>query len=97
MGFNCLKAAEPLLGDSLLFTTKFKAEISVTPSTGFEIVYEPSYYQILIKATICQTDSIMALNCELCQSEFSVLSDRLIIKLSKIYFVCTYVDQMIIQ
>ena len=23
LGFNCLKAAEPLGGDSLLFTTKF--------------------------------------------------------------------------
>ena len=30
-----------------------------------------------------KTDSIMALNCDLCQSEFSVLSDRLIIRLSK--------------
>ena len=25
MGFNCLKATEPLRGDSLLFTTKFPA------------------------------------------------------------------------
>ena len=39
----------------------------------------------------------MTLNCELCQSEFSVLSGRIIIKLSKICFLCTYVDQMIIQ
>ena len=29
--------------------------------------------------------SIMALKCELCQSEFSVLSDRLMITLSKNY------------
>ena len=40
---------------------------------------------------------IMTLNCELCQSDFSDLSGRLIIKLSKIGFLCTYVDQMIIQ
>ena len=39
----------------------------------------------------------MTLNCELCHGEFSVLSDRLIIKLSKICFLYTYVDQMIIQ
>ena len=39
----------------------------------------------------------MTFNCELCQSEFLVFSGRLIIKLSKIYFLCTYVDQMIIQ
>ena len=40
----------------------------------------------------------MTLNCKLFESEFSVLSSRLIIrKLSKICFLCTYVDQMIIQ
>ena len=39
----------------------------------------------------------MNLNCELCQSGFSVLSDRFIIKFSKFCFDCTYVDQMIIQ
>ena len=61
-------------------------------------MYQAGYYQIWIKVTICQTDSIMTLNCELCQSEFSVLSDRpYIINLSKISFLCTYVDQMIIQ
>ena len=44
-----------------------------------------------------QADSIMTLNCELCQSEFWVLSGRLIIKLSKICFLCLYVDQIVIQ
>ena len=39
----------------------------------------------------------MTLNRELSQSQFSVLSSRLIIKLSKICFLCTYVEQMIIQ
>ena len=39
----------------------------------------------------------MTLNCKLCQSEFSVLSGRIIIILSKICFLCTYTDQMIIQ
>ena len=39
----------------------------------------------------------MSFNGELCQSEFSVLSGRIIMKLSKIYFLCTYVDKMIIQ
>ena len=39
----------------------------------------------------------MTLNCELCQSEFPDLSGRLIIKLSKNYFFCTYVAQMTIQ
>ena len=46
---------------------------------------------------ICQTDSIMTLNCELCQSEFPVLSGRMIIKLWNTCFIYTYVDQMIIQ
>ena len=32
-----------------------------------------------------------------CQIEFSVLSCKYIIKFSKIFFLCTYVDQMIIQ
>ena len=35
-------------------------------------MYQPSYYQIQIKVTICQTDSVMALNSEMCQIEFSV-------------------------
>ena len=39
----------------------------------------------------------MILNCEVSQSDFSVLSAKLIIKLSKISFLCTYVDQMIKQ
>ena len=49
------------------------------------------------KAAICQTDSIMTFNCDLCQNEFSILSGRIIMKLSKICFLCTYVDKMIIQ
>ena len=40
-------------------------------------MYQLSYYQIEIKVTV-QTDSIITLNCELFQSEFSVLSSRLI-------------------
>ena len=46
MGFNCLKATEPLRGDSLLFTIKFavvpgtqmirKAELTLEPPSGFE-------------------------------------------------------------
>ena len=49
MGFNCLKATEPLQGDSLLFTTKspgvpgthivdfrrMKAESTLEPPSGF--------------------------------------------------------------
>ena len=50
-----------------------------------------------MKVAICQTDSIMTFNCELCQSEFSVLSTRFIMKLSKICFLYAYVDKMIIQ
>ena len=46
---------------------------------------------------ICQTDSIMTFNCKLCRSEFSVLSSRIIMKLSKICFLCTYIDKIIIQ
>ena len=49
------------------------------------------------KVAICQNDSIMTFNCELCQSEFSVLSTRFIMKLSKICFLYAYVDKMIIQ
>ena len=50
MGFNCFKAAEPLWGDSLLFTTKFpenpgthlidlgrmKGLVDLEPPSGFE-------------------------------------------------------------
>ena len=47
MGFNCLKATEPLWGGSLLFTAKFpeipgitsegrKAELTLEPARGFE-------------------------------------------------------------
>ena len=57
-------------------------------------VYQPISYQIRIKVTICQTDSFMTIKCELCKSGSSILSDRLIIKLSKICSLCTYVDQM---
>ena len=54
--------------------------------------------QIWIReVTVCQIDSIMTLNCELGQSEFSVLSGNPIIKFSKTCFLCTYVDKMIIQ
>ena len=75
----------------------WKDEITMKPSSGFELVYQPSYCQIWIKVAICQSDSIMTFNCELCQSEYSVFSGRIIIKLSRICFFCTYVDQMIIQ
>ena len=40
-------------------------------------MYQLSYYQIEIKVTV-QTDSVITLNCELFQSEFSVLSSWLI-------------------
>ena len=56
---------------------RWKAKMTLKASSGFELVYQPSYYQMWIKVTI-QTDSIMTLNCELFQSEFSILSDRLI-------------------
>ena len=71
--------------------------MTLKPPSGFELVYQPSYYQIYSKSAICQTDSIMTFNCELCQSEFSVLQGRIIMNLSKICFLCTYVDKMIIQ
>ena len=35
----------------------------------------------------------MTFNCELCQSEFSVLPGRIIMKLSKICFLCSYIQQ----
>ena len=54
-----------------------KTKMTLKPFSGFELVYQPSYYQIYIKVKI-QTDSVMTLNCELFQSEFSVLSGRLI-------------------
>ena len=56
---------------------RWKANVTLKPASGFEHVYQPSYYQIWIKVTI-QTDSIMTLNCKQFQSEFSVLSGRLI-------------------
>ena len=55
-----------------------KTEMTLKPSSGFELTYQPIYYQIKIKVTICQTNSIMTLTCELFQSEFSVLSGSLI-------------------
>ena len=39
----------------------------------------------------------MTFNCQLCQTEFSVLSGRIIMKLSEICFLWTNVDKMIIQ
>ena len=42
MGFNCLKATEPLQGDSLLFIIQFstlkgwKDELALEPPSGFE-------------------------------------------------------------
>ena len=39
----------------------------------------------------------MTLNCKLRQKEFPVIHGRIFIKLSKICFLCTYVDQLIIQ
>ena len=71
---------------------RWKTEMTLKPFSSFELVYQPSYYQIEIKVTI-QTDSFMTLNSELFQSEFSVLSGRL----TKLCFLCTYVDQTIIQ
>ena len=56
---------------------RWKAEITLKPSSGFELVCQPSYYQVWIKVTI-QTDSIMTLNCEQFQNEFSVLSGRVV-------------------
>ena len=56
---------------------RWETEMTLKPFNGFELVYQPSYYQIEIKVTI-QTDSFMTLNSEHFQSEFSVLSGRLI-------------------
>ena len=39
----------------------------------------------------------MTLNCELRQKKFPVIHGRILIKLSKICFLCAYVDQLIIQ
>ena len=39
----------------------------------------------------------MIFNCELCQSDFSVLLGRIIMRLSKMCFLRTYLDKMIIQ
>ena len=47
--------------------------MTLKPSSGFELFNQPSYYQKNINVTVCQAYSIMTLNCELCQSEFSVL------------------------
>ena len=37
-------------------------------------VCQPRYYQMQVKTTLYQTESIMTLNCDLCQGGFSVLS-----------------------
>ena len=108
MTFNCLIATVALWGDYFLplrsqkflvlirsISDVWKVDMNLRPPIDFELVYYPSYYQVLFKVTICQTDSNMTLNCVLCQSEFSVSPGSLIIKLSKMCFLCTYVDQMI--
>ena len=98
MGCNCLKARHSHYEEKKFLilirsiSERWKTEMTLKPFSGFELVYQPSYYQIEIKVTI-QTDSFMTLNSEQFQSEFSVLSGRLI----KICFLCTYVHQTIIQ
>ena len=72
----------------------WKGEMTLKPSSGFELVHQPSYYQIEIKITICQTDSIMMFNCELFQSVFSVLSGRFIKNLFSLH-ICTPNDYTI--
>ena len=88
--------AEPLWGDSSLF--KRNSWYSLDQSRKDERLRwpwsQPVVFNLCINLVITnyklklQTDSIIALNCELCQSEFSVLSGRLIIKLSKTCFLC---------
>ena len=56
----------------------WKAEITLKSCSGSKLVYQPSYYEIQIKITICQTDSIMTFIIELFQSEFLVLTGRFI-------------------
>ena len=55
-----------------------KCLMTLKPSNGFKLVYQPSYYKKEIKVTTYQADSIMTHNCELFQSEFSNSSSRLI-------------------
>ena len=40
----------------------WKIKITLKSPSGFELVYQPIYYQIEIRVTICQTYSFMALN-----------------------------------
>ena len=83
MGCNCLKARHSHYEEKKFLvlirsiSERWKTEMTLKPFSGFELVYQPSYYQIEIKVTI-QTDSFMTLNSEHFQSEFSVLSGRLI-------------------
>ena len=91
-GFNCLKGTERLWEGSLLFTTMFqkflvlirstsegwKTVMILKPSSRLELVYQLVITKYKLKSQNIKTDSIMTLNCELCQSEFSVLSGRLI-------------------
>ena len=60
-------------------------------------MYQPSYYQIRIKVTLCQKDSIMTLNCELCQSSQSYLAGLYQKIVKNLFPLHIYVDQMIIQ
>ena len=75
---------------------RWKAEMTLKPSSGFELVCQPSYYryyQVWIKVTI-QTDSIMTLNYEVFQNEFSVLSGRVIKHMFPLH-ICRPNDYMI--
>ena len=67
--------------------------MTLKPPSDFELVYKPSYYQIEIKVKL-QTESIMTLNCELLQSEFSVLSGRRIKNIFSLH-ICRPIDYTI--
>ena len=78
---------EPLWGDSLLFTRYSWYSLNQSPKDerlrwpwSHPVVLNLCINLVIIKykVTICQTDSVMTLNSELFQSEFSVLSGRLI-------------------
>ena len=71
--------------EEIVFTPKFpeipgmyssdqpRKDVKLSRPWNHLFVYQPSYYQIQIKVTISQTESIMTLNCELRRSEFCLI------------------------
>ena len=60
-------------------------------------MYQPSYYQKRVKPHHFKLTQLSPLTVNFVKVGSQYISDRLILKLPKIFFLCTYIDQIIIQ